>query len=701
MPTHEVVASLGEVTEAQAAVFKATFAALRIGAGVAVLEPEALRDFAPVAEWSRDLLDVAACVQAVRDCGLAGLLSSLFAGHDEEVDPADVVTALIVQRCVAPASKLAACKWFPRTALPELLGVAPARFHNTRVHRVLERLERCDDDLQAALGDRMVQAGSQACTALFMDCTDTWFTGDGPPMAERGKTKETFFRQKIGIVLLCRQDGMPLRFKVLQGNTEDGGAMLGMMRELGHLAWLGAAPLVVDRALGNTADLLDMSAMSVRFVTALVASEHAAYGATFECPALLALDPDGDHAVEKAAAAVVEAGMTCHGKTLYVLDKPLTQRDASDREATRAALGDVQRSTYRRGSDLALDMLKLARRYRGAVRDGKVPSLMALQRGLGRSNGHMSRIMAMDRLPADVQEQIAAGKACDLSKKALVRVCRGKDPDTHRRVFAEEIAKALPKQREDTRSSPPPNDAKSPWVDLVIAFNPLMWREKRRNAERRHKKLLAKAEQLTLRCNRPGARLSAAHAAAQLRHHLKDKKLAQMYAVKQTEVGPGEVLLSLQRDERRWEKQRRRDGIQVIATSPDIDLPAAERVALYRSKDQIEKDFRDIKSVIELRPVWHRTDAKVRAHVALCVLALAVERWIDLRLAAAGLDLTAAAALEELRAVRLIGQRLPNATEVIAQANRPEPLQEKIASALGIEWALDAAALGKRLRPVR
>src|SRR5512147_1301077 len=46
---------------------------------------------------------------------------------------AEVICALTIQRCVAPGSKLYAQRWFPRTALPELLGVAPAQFHNTRI----------------------------------------------------------------------------------------------------------------------------------------------------------------------------------------------------------------------------------------------------------------------------------------------------------------------------------------------------------------------------------------------------------------------------------------------------------------------------------------------------------------------------------------------------------------------------------------
>jgi hypothetical protein len=62
---------------------------------------------------------------------------------------------------------------------------------------------------------------------------------------------------------------------------------------------------------------------------------------------------------------------------------------------------------------------------------------------------------------------------------------------------------------------------------------------------------------------------------------------------------------------------------------PEIPLPAAEMAKLYRAKDVIERDFRLIKDVVELRPIYHHTDAKVGTHVTLCVLALLLQRVLE------------------------------------------------------------------------
>lgn len=50
-------------------------------------------------------------------------------------------------------------------------------------------------------------------------------------------------------------------------------------------------------------------------------------------------------------------------------------------------------------------------------------------------------------------------------------------------------------------------------------------------------------------------------------------------------------------------------------------LPEAYAIELklYRAKDVIERDFRLIKDVVELRPIYHHIYAKVRAHLGCCV----------------------------------------------------------------------------------
>jgi transposase len=69
------------------------------------------------------------------------------------------------------------------------------------------------------------------------------------------------------------------------------------------------------------------------------------------------------------------------------------------------------------------------------------------------------------------------------------------------------------------------------------------------------------------------------------------------------------------------------DGIYVIRTSePATDLAAADCVRTYKSLAQVEQAFRCLKGLdLLVRPIRHRVEPRVRAHILLCMLAYYVE----------------------------------------------------------------------------
>ena len=65
------------------------------------------------------------------------------------------------------------------------------------------------------------------------------------------------------------------------------------------------------------------------------------------------------------------------------------------------------------------------------------------------------------------------------------------------------------------------------------------------------------------------------------------------------------------------------DGIYIVRTSLDTDrLDAAAVVDAYKGLKVVEADFRSLKTIdLDLRPIRHWTDQRVRAHVFICMLA--------------------------------------------------------------------------------
>jgi len=86
----------------------------------------------------------------------------------------------------------------------------------------------------------------------------------------------------------------------------------------------------------------------------------------------------------------------------------------------------------------------------------------------------------------------------------------------------------------------------------------------------------------------------------------------------------------LQVDRARIAAEERLDGKYLLTTS-DPSL-SGEDVALgYKQLMEAERSFRDLKGTLLLRPVFHRKDDRIRAHVLICFLALVLVRLAETR----------------------------------------------------------------------
>lgn len=75
------------------------------------------------------------------------------------------------------------------------------------------------------------------------------------------------------------------------------------------------------------------------------------------------------------------------------------------------------------------------------------------------------------------------------------------------------------------------------------------------------------------------------------------------------------------------EREAKLEGCYVItSTVPHEDMTAEQIVASYKKLILVEKAFRNLKTVqLEIRPIYHKRDDRIRAHVFLCMLAYYVQ----------------------------------------------------------------------------
>ena len=697
VPTQRVLANLGRRTDLEIANIRAALKASRDGRAVVLAEVNEAPSSVEVLDnlaWA----DVAVVIEVLRSLGVDRILEDVLSREGAEVPDADVVMALVAQRCVDPDSKLSAVEWYGKTGLPELLGLPMSRFNNTRLHRVLAGLESAEQVLQDRLASA-IHAHRGPFSLLFLDLTDTWFVGRGPSMATVGKTKEGLLRRKIGIALLCDEAGHPLRWSVVEGRRHDSGPMKELAWKLQGIDWARGVPLVLDRAMGATAHITELLATGRPFVTALSRNEFDAYTDAVPCSCLSEVRWNAPDAGRLAAEAVAAAGMERVSDTLYVLDLGVVTRKEPAAPVVRSPVAGVDKCRERMATALAMQ---------GALDSGQASGLAEAGAPHGFSAQMACKTLRLVRLAPDLQDSILEGGAASLSLSTLEKLTRIEDFTVQRQRFdaALKAARRRPDGRRSrkagrlTAAPPTPQQRSSPpQIHAIIAFNPEQWVRQMEASDR----LLTEVQAWVRRRNQalrgPGAKTTAARlrqaAVTRLaRHHLVE---ACKVDVRTETIDGREVLqVAITPDPDAWRHRQRFFGFQIIVARPDDDRAAADLVTIYRAKDGVEKDFQTIKSVLCLRPVRHRTDAKVRAHVTLCMLALLVERFLDNALKGKA---TGAAALDTLSDIHLNRVKTREGSLPVYTITRPKADHLDILRALRMIRLVDDTEVTATLYP--
>ena len=95
------------------------------------------------------------------------------------------------------------------------------------------------------------------------------------------------------------------------------------------------------------------------------------------------------------------------------------------------------------------------------------------------------------------------------------------------------------------------------------------------------------------------------------------------------------------------------EGKYLIQTEESTISPV-EAVAIYKELSEVERAFAELKDVIEMRPIYHHVADRVRAHIFVASLAFLLDRALEKKLKAAGLDISSKEAWQLLKTVRVV-----------------------------------------------
>ncbi len=188
---------------------------------------------------------------------------------------------------------------------------------------------------------------------------------------------------------------------------------------------------------------------------------------------------------------------------------------------------------------------------------------------------------------------------------------------------------------------------------LVIAHDPQVALDTGAKRDKRIEELHKQAAQWVGKLDRqdtdkpkPGRKLSDGGARARFYHAVCEAHLARI-----VKVDLKSELFAYAIDERAFKHAKLMDGKLLLVTNTPGFAPA-EVVKRYKSLADIERGFRVLKSEIEIGPIYHRLPNRIRAHAAICFMALILYRVMRARLRASDTQLSPERALDKLRRIQ-------------------------------------------------
>ena len=180
-------------------------------------------------------------------------------------EPADVawsrVAALLaINRLCAPGSELAIeQRWYPSTALDDLLGIEEGKINDTRLYRCLDRILPHKTKLERHLKERYGELFGAEIDVLLYDLTSTYVEGaaERNPMMRRGYSRDhrPDCEQMVVIALIVNSEGFPFSYETFEGNRADVSTMETILRRVERKYGKARRIWVFDRGIVSEENL--------------------------------------------------------------------------------------------------------------------------------------------------------------------------------------------------------------------------------------------------------------------------------------------------------------------------------------------------------------------------------------------------------------------------------------------------------------
>lgn len=191
--------------------------------------------------------------------GLDHFFEQALDSDSAEVRWSIVAAVLAINRLCAPGSELAIeQRWYPSTALDDLLGIEEGKINDTRLYRCLDRMLPHKRALEWHLKQRYGELFGAEFDVLLYDLTSTYAEGaaEKNPMMRRGYSRDHRPDcEQMVIALIVNSEGFPLSYETFDGNRADVSTMETILRMVERKYGKARRIWVMDRGIVSEENL--------------------------------------------------------------------------------------------------------------------------------------------------------------------------------------------------------------------------------------------------------------------------------------------------------------------------------------------------------------------------------------------------------------------------------------------------------------
>ena len=460
------------------------------------------------------------------------------------------VEMMVINRCVAPLSKLGATRWIPRTCYKVMNGYSDLDLDVEYFYRSMDYLLRIKDKLELALFEKMRTLFSVNVKLTFYDITSSYFHGGSCPISANGHSRDgRRDKKQIVIGVVTSYEGYPIKHYVFEGNKKDEKTVVDVVNDLNLSYHIEETIFVGDRGMITKLNLQTIREKGFDYIMGVKFRQDEMLEVLFKSGDLLEQDYETHRGLKIQEKRIAIKGFLVAKIRMILKDKNLETKETE------------------------LGLLK--------------DRIFAL------TNKEESKVNYKDY--KSIVVALTGNSETKTAKRivTLIKKYHGHYEDVMRTVVClNEERKIIAREKREAKL----NEISKELEELLT---PQKTRAKNFDIEKKLNSIFA-----DYKC-----------------------RYKKFYTIDRTEKSNEAIGYSL--NEAALSYEDKLDGVFILTTNRN-DIEIKKVVDAYKNLKEVEMLFDDLKHFVDIRPVRHWLEVRVKAHVFLCILALLLKRILEI-----------------------------------------------------------------------